>query len=84
MYSDGFSVFSSVRISTIPAFGTIMETVTQKEVQVFHITNTPHIFVIFKVFKSLYYQKIDIFGYCYIIFYGYRVPTRFGKVWNLI
>lgn len=24
--------FSSVRISTIPAFGTIMETVTQKEV----------------------------------------------------
>lgn len=26
------AVFSSVRISTIPAFGTIMETVTQKEV----------------------------------------------------
>lgn len=27
------AVFSSVRISTIPAFGTIMETVTQKEVR---------------------------------------------------
>lgn len=26
--------FSSVRISTIPAFGTIMETVTQKEVEI--------------------------------------------------
>lgn len=35
LYSDSVSVFSSVRISTIPAFGTIMETVTQKEVQGF-------------------------------------------------
>jgi len=70
MCSDGSSIFSSVRISTIPAFGTIMETVTQKEVLVFHIMDKAHIFVNFKIFKSLNYRKIDIFCYCYIIFYG--------------
>uniref|UniRef100_A0A4W5K7I6 RAB11 binding and LisH domain, coiled-coil and HEAT repeat containing n=1 Tax=Hucho hucho TaxID=62062 RepID=A0A4W5K7I6_9TELE len=31
LYSNSCLVYSSVRISTIPAFGTIMETVTQKE-----------------------------------------------------
>lgn len=32
LLSSSPAAFSSVRISTIPAFGTIMETVTQKEV----------------------------------------------------
>lgn len=47
------AVFSSVRISTIPAFGTIMETVTQKEVHSLIYKYTPYINLTYSMLRFI-------------------------------